>query len=46
MEETQTIKKRRLTVLITTARRQNLLKKEISFLYSAEEEGNQNITNY
>jgi hypothetical protein len=31
---------------MTTARRQNLLEKEIPPLYSAEEKSNQSITNY
>jgi hypothetical protein len=46
MEEAQTIRKKRLTVSITTARRQNLLEKKIPPLYSAEEKGNQNTTRY
>jgi hypothetical protein len=46
MEETQTIKKKKLIVLMTIARRQNLLEKEILSLYSAEGEGNPSIINY
>jgi hypothetical protein len=40
MEEAQTTKRRRLTASTVTARRQNLLEKEILFPYSTEERDN------
>jgi hypothetical protein len=46
MEKAQITKKKKLTVLITIVRRQNLSEKEIPLLYSAERKGNLNITNY
>jgi hypothetical protein len=46
MEKTQTARKKRPATSITAPRRQNLSEKEIPLLYSAEEEGNQNTTQY
>jgi len=46
MEKIQIIKKKRPVTLITAIKRRNLLEKEILSPYSAEEEGNQNITKY
>jgi hypothetical protein len=46
MKKAQITRKKRLTVLITALKRQNLLEKEILLLYSAKREGNQNITRY
>jgi hypothetical protein len=42
MKKIQTIKKRRLTILTVTARRQNLLEKKILSLYLTEEKDNLN----
>jgi hypothetical protein len=46
MKKAQITRKRRFIILITAARRQNLLEKEILFPYSAEEGDNQNTIKY